>query len=35
VVGVRVGPGDQRSAATYRLSGPAGVAQWLALLASA
>ena len=35
VVGVRVGPGDQRSAATYRLSGPAGVAQWLTQLAAA
>ena len=35
VVGVRVGPGAQQSAATYRLSGPAGVAHWLAQLAAA
>lgn len=35
VVGVRVGPGDQDSAATYRLSGPAGVGRWLAQLAAA
>ena len=33
VLGVRVGPSVAQSAATYRLSGPAGVAQWLAQLA--
>jgi len=33
VMGVRVGPSVQQSAATYRLSGPAGVAQWLEQLA--
>ena len=32
VIGVRVGPGWQGSSAPYRLSGPAGVAQWLRLL---
>jgi len=35
VVGVRVGPADLDSAATYRLSGPAGVAHWLTQLAAA
>jgi len=35
VVGVRVGPGAQASAASHRLSGPAGLAQWLAALAEA
>jgi trehalose 6-phosphate phosphatase len=29
VVGVRVGPGAPHTAASYRLSGPAGVARWL------
>ena len=33
VIGVRVGPGEPDTAASYRLSGPAGVAQWLQQLA--
>ena len=33
VVGIRVGPGDSNTAASYRLSGPAGVGHWLVDLA--